>query len=94
MSDHYNLYSLKHFAGIIAECMDLSLPETFAPSVRWISAILKQRLNGTADRVVLYHADAVGHHIWQKYTNLFAPVYQHTSLSVPFLSTVMPSQTA
>lgn len=88
MSDHYNLYSLKHFAGIVAECMDIALPETFAPSIGWISEILKERLNGTSDRAVLYHADAVGHHIWQKYTNLFAPVYKHTCLSVPFLSTV------
>ena len=88
MADHYNHYSLKHFAGIVADCMDLPLPETFAPSIPWLSQLLKERLGGTADRVVLYHADAVGHHIWQKYTNLFAPVYQHTSLSVPFLSTV------
>ncbi|MBQ7683469.1 MAG: hypothetical protein IJT48_03175 [Bacteroidaceae bacterium] len=45
-------------------------------------------MGGTADRVVLYHADAVGQYIWQKYTALFAPVYRHTSLAVPFLSTV------
>ena len=88
MADHYNLYSLKHFAGIVADCMNMELPEAFAPSIPWLSQLLKERLGGTADRVVLYHADAVGHHIWQKYTNLFAPVYQHTSLSVPFLSTV------
>lgn len=88
MADHYNSYSLKHFAGIVADCMDISLPDTYAPSVAWIPALLKERMNSTADRAVLYHADAVGHHIWQKYTSLFAPVYQHTSLSVPFLSTV------
>lgn len=88
MADHYNHYSLKHFAGIVADCMDMALPEAFAETIPWLSQLLKERLGGTADRVVLYHADAVGHHIWQKYTNLFAPVYQHTSLSVPFLSTV------
>ena len=88
MADHYNHYSLKHFAGIVADCMNMELPEAFAETIPWLSQLLKERLGGTADRVVLYHADAVGHHIWQKYTNLFAPVYQHTSLSVPFLSTV------
>lgn len=88
MADHYNHYSLKHFAGIVADCMDLPLPDAFAESIPWVSQLLKERLGGSADRVVLYHADAVGHHIWQKYTNLFAPVYQHTSMSVPFLSTV------
>ena len=45
-------------------------------------------MGGTAQRAVLYHADAVGMYIWQKYTNLFAPVYMHTSLSIPMLSTV------
>ena len=88
MADHYNIYSLKHFAGIVADCMNLPLPEPFAPSIGWISDILKERLGGPADRVVLFHADAVGLYIWQKYTNLFAPVYKHTSLSVPFVSTV------
>ena len=89
MADHYHLFPLKHFAGIVADCMDITLPETYAPGIPWISAILKQRLGGPADRAVLYHADAVGHHIWQQYTNLFAPVYAHTSMAVPFLSTVM-----
>ena len=28
-------------------------------------------MGGPADRVVLYHADAVGMYIWQKYTELF-----------------------
>jgi len=88
MADHYNLFSLKHFAGIVADCMEMPLPETFAPTIPWVSDILKQRLGGKADRVVLYHADAVGHHIWQKYTNLFAPVYLHSNMAVPFLSTV------
>ena len=88
MADHYNQYSLKHFAGIVADCMDIALPESFAPGIDWVSEILKERLGGTADRAVLYHADAVGLYMWQKYTNLFAPVYKHSSLSVPFLSTV------
>lgn len=88
MADYYNNYSLKHFAGIVADCMDLELPKTFAPSVPWVSEMLKERLGGAADRAVLYHADAVGQYIWQKYTGIFAPVYKHTSLAVPFLSTV------
>ena len=88
MADHYNLYSLKHFAGIVADCIGLELPESYAPSIGWVSALLKERLGGAADRVVLYHADAVGLYIWQKYNNLFAPVYRHTSMSLPFVSTV------
>lgn len=89
MADHCNLYPLKHFAATVADCMDFPLPDTYAPSIRWAANILKQRLGGKADRVVLYHADAVGLYIWQKYTDIFAPVYKHTTINIPFLSTVM-----
>lgn len=88
MADHFNLFPLKQFAGTVADCMGLTLPEAYAPGLAWVSRILKARMNGTADRAVLYHADAVGMYMWQQYTNLFAPVYAHTCMSVPFLSTV------
>lgn len=88
MADHYNTYKLSSFAGIAAEVMGVELPETFAPAIPWITSILKARLGGKADRALLYHADAVGQHIWQQYTSLFAPVYAETSLAVPFISTV------
>lgn len=88
MADHFNKYELKTFASTVAQCMDFPLPETYAPGVDWLADIMKVRMGGAADRVVLYHADAVGLYIWQKYTNLFASVYQHTSLALPMLSTV------
>ncbi|MBO7359288.1 MAG: alkaline phosphatase family protein [Clostridia bacterium] len=89
MAEHFNCFPLKHFAGIVADCMDVKLPESFAPGIPWVSDILKGRLGGKADRAVLYHADAVGQYIWQQYTDLLAPVYMHTSMAVPFISTVM-----
>jgi len=88
MADHLNRFALKHFAATIARCMSLPLPDTYAPAIGWVSDILTSRMGGPADRVVLYHADAVGHYIWQKYTHLFAPVYTHTCMAVPFVSTV------
>lgn len=88
MADHFNLYPLKHFAGNVADIMGLPLPENYAPAISWLTSILKDRLGGNADRVVLYHADAVALYIWQQYTNLFAPVYRNSSMAVPFLSTV------
>ncbi len=92
MSEHYNKYPLKHFAATVAECMELTLPDTYAPPIGWLCDILKERLGEKADRVVLYHADAVGLYIWQKYTNLFAPVYKNTTVNLPFISTI-PSVT-
>ena len=89
MAEHFNHFPLKRFAGIVADCMGVALPESFAPGIPWVSDILKKQLGGAADRAVLYHADAVGQYIWQQYTDLLAPVYMHTSLAIPFLSTVM-----
>lgn len=92
MADYYNKYPLNHFAGNIARCMDITLPEHYAPPIDWVCQILEERLGGPADRVVLYHADAVALYMWQKYTEIFAPVYQHSHMAVPYLSTV-PSVT-
>lgn len=88
MADHFNHFELKQFAATVAQCMEFPLPESYAPAVGWAAEILKTRLGGKADRVVAFHADAVGQYIWQKYTNLFAPVYANTSMALPFLSTV------
>ncbi len=46
MSDHYNLYPLKHFAATVAECMDFQLPETYAQAISWVSNILKDKMGG------------------------------------------------
>ncbi len=89
MADHYNHYPLKQFAATVAECIGVTLPDTYAPPIKWAADILRQRLGGCADRAVIYHADAVGLYMWQEYTGRFAPVYKHTSMSIPFLSTVM-----
>ena len=89
MAEHLNTFKLSSFAGTVADCLEIKLPDTYAPSISWLSDILKTRLGGKADRVILYHADAVGQYIWQKYTDLFAPVYRQTSLCVPYVSTVM-----
>ena len=90
MTEHFNRYHLKHFASTVAACMDIELPEPFAPPIDWAANILKKRLGGSADRVVLYHADAVGMYIWQKYTDLFAAVHEHTTVTIPYSSTIDP----
>ena len=40
MSDHYNTFSLKHFAGLVADCMSISLLKSYAPGIPWVSNIL------------------------------------------------------
>lgn len=41
MADHFNAFSLKHFAGLVADCMGISLPESYAPGIPWVSNILR-----------------------------------------------------
>ena len=88
MADHFNYYPLKQFAATVADCMDFPLPNHFAEGIGWVSSLVKERLGGLADRAVLYHADAVGTYMFQQYPFLFAPVQKHTSLVIPFLSTM------
>lgn len=87
MADYFNQYHLKHFAGTVAQCMEIDLPKEYAPGISWLSKILKTRLGGSAERAILFHAGGVGMNMWQKYTDIFAAVYSNTSVAFPFCST-------
>ena len=88
MAEYLNDFHLTGFSGIVADVMGIELPSQFAPGIEWVSDKLKTEIGGNAEKAVLYHADAVGMYIWQKYTRMFAPVYKHTSMAIPFRSTV------
>ena len=89
-ANYYNCYHLKHFAATVAACMELPLPDNYAPAIDWAADVLKERLGGPADRVVLYHADSVPMYVWQQYPYLIAPIYRYVSVTVPFVSTIIP----
>lgn len=88
MSDSYNSIPLKCMARTIAETMDCNVPEAAAPAVDFAVDVLQKTAGGSVDRAVIYHADAVGMYLLQKHTQWFAPVYRHTQLSIPYVSTV------
>ena len=44
MADYFNTYELKTFAATVADCMDFPLPETYAPGLKWVSNLLKERM--------------------------------------------------
>jgi predicted AlkP superfamily pyrophosphatase or phosphodiesterase len=87
MGIHYNSIPMAKLAATLAGAMDLEGPRKAHPSIGWMNEIIRERL-GTADRVVMYHADAVPMYVYQKYTHIFAPVLRHIEITVPFLSTV------
>jgi hypothetical protein len=84
---HYNSIPMAKLAATLAGAMDLKAPERAHQPVRWMNEIIRERL-GVADRIVMYHADAVPMYIYQKYTHIFAPVLKHIEITAPFLSTV------
>jgi predicted AlkP superfamily pyrophosphatase or phosphodiesterase len=84
---HYNSIPMAKLAATLAGAMGLTAPRRAHPPVRWMNDIIRERL-GVADRIVMYHADAVPMYIYQKYTHIFAPVLRHIEITVPFLSTV------
>jgi hypothetical protein len=84
---YYNSIPLCRIAATLARAMNLEQPLEAHPPIGWMNEIIKERL-GVADRTVMYHADAVPMYIYQKYTQIFAPVLKNTEITVPFLSTV------
>ena len=88
MADRFNCYPLMQFAGTVAACMDFPLHEQYAPPVDWVVTLMKEKLGGPADRLVLYHADAIGNFLFSQYPEYFAPVQRHFPISVPFVSTI------
>ncbi|MDR2618157.1 MAG: alkaline phosphatase family protein [Treponema sp.] len=84
---HYNSIPMAKLAATLAGAMALKAPPKAHPPVHWMNEIIRARL-GIADRIVMYHADAVPMYIYQKYTHIFAPVLKHIEITAPFLSTV------
>jgi len=87
MRQIYNSLPITGFAGAVAQSMGIAAPvgaEAAAPGV----AQLLRASCGTrkADRVLLYHPDAISMWLFQKYTTEFAPVVSHAPLALPVIS--------
>ncbi|MCI1722236.1 MAG: alkaline phosphatase family protein [Lachnospiraceae bacterium] len=89
MSDTYNSIPIKRLCRTISDLLGVPAPEGAAPAIPYIENILKRELGGTAGKAVLYHADAIGSFMIQKYTEDFAPVFENSCTFLPMTSTVM-----
>ena len=89
MPDIYNTLPIKGVARTVAEVLGVPAPEGAARGLDFVVRALQAQLGGPADRAVLYHADAVGMHLIQRYTERFIPVLERASVCVPMVSTVM-----
>jgi len=87
-----NSYSMTQLSASIANAMGFEKPEFSDPSIPSVDRLVKEKLDGRADRVLIYNPDCIGHWFWQKYTQMYLPVEKHVQLAVP-VAAVMPSVT-
>lgn len=88
MSDTYHSIPLTRVARTLANLLDVPAPKGAADGLGFVERRLGATLGGKAERAVLYHADAIGMYLIQKYTDLFLPVLEQTMIGVPMISTV------
>lgn len=79
--------SMTGVAGALCAALGVEPPKQAAKANEIITAFA-----GRCDRVVMYNPDAVALWLFQKYTDVFAPVMLSSQLTMP-LQTVMPSVT-
>ena len=89
----FDSISMTQLAATISNAMGVEPPRQADHSIPLVDAYVERALGGKkVDRVLIYNPDCVGLWIYQKYTELMAPVILNTQLAVP-MATVNPSWT-
>jgi len=89
MSYTYNSVAMSRAARTMLDLVGVPAMECASPAISYVETVLRKACSGTNfRRAVIYNADAIGMHIIQRYTDLFAPVFENTCVSVPVCSTV------
>ena len=93
MSERLNSISLTGVTASLAKAMDIAPPAQAEPPIDAIDRLVKKSTaHGKVDRVFMYNPDAVAMWLYQKYTDFYLPLLDHTKLTLP-LRAVMPSVT-
>ena len=93
MSDIINSISLTGIAASLAKAMDIPPPAEAEAPIDAIDRLVKTNTaQGSVDRIFMYNPDAIAMWLYQKYTDYYLPVMEHTKLTLPLCS-VMPSVT-
>lgn len=88
MSEVYHSIPLTRMARTVADLLAAPAPEGAAEGIGFVENKLRGCLGGNAQRAVLYHADAIGSYLIERYTKRFAPVFENADVCVPMISTV------
>lgn len=89
MQDVFCPIKLTGVAASICEAVGVAPPESAEKAIDIITALTEEK---GIDRVFMYNPDAVALWIFEKYTEVFAPVMLNSDITLP-LQTVMPSVT-
>jgi len=89
LNELYCPLSLKGIAASLTGALGVDAPNQAEPA---LDIMTKFTAGKNIDRVVMYNPDAVALWLFDKYTDIFAPVMLNTQLTLP-LQTVIPSVT-
>jgi len=93
MESIINEISLTGITASIAKAMDIEPPMQAEKSIDIIDRLVHANtIKGKVDRVFMYNPDAIAMWLYQKYTSLYGPVIEQTSVALP-LQCMMPSVT-
>lgn len=87
-----NSYSMTQLAASVASAMGAQAPKESGAPIPSAAHLVENACGRKADRVLIYNPDCIGMWLWQKYTELFAPVQSRMQLTLP-VATVMPAVT-
>lgn len=89
---YQNSVSTTRLAATIAAVAGFEAPAASDPAVDWLAELLRQKMGGRADRVLIFSTDAVPAWMVRKYTDKFAAVWKHAPLMFP-TRTALPAVT-
>lgn len=89
----FSKYSIARVGGTLAAALGIEAPEKAeAPLDEVLSMVKRSTSRGYAEKALIFNPDAVAIWLYQRYTDLFAPVLSHTRMMLP-MAAVMPSVT-
>ena len=89
MSEVYHSIPLTRMARTVADILAVPAPKGASEGIAMAEKKMAAIFGGNAQRAVLYHADAIGSYLVERYTERFAPVFEHADIGIPMISTVM-----
>lgn len=87
----FNSISLTRLAASVAAGMGVDGPKQAEERIPHVEALVRRfSVSGQAQRALLFHPDAIGQWLYERYTQDFLPVTARTQLALPMLAAFPP----